>query len=359
MAVPQLQNLSKRFGQSKPSNLYKFNLWQACKYHFSRQSGVLNMQKLYFKFSDYLKQRYGEKVYKLPVNLPVSCPNRDGTLSRRGCIFCGEEGAGFESLPDCLSVEEQLKRNAEFIGKNYRVGKFIAYFQNFTNTYIKLEDFKRHVAEACIENIVAVYISTRPDCINDSYLEFLQRIKKEKGIDIVVEVGLQTINHRTLQILNRGHRLAEFIDASIRLNRFGLDSCVHYILDLPMDTIDDVIEGARVISALGVSQVKCHSLYILKGTEAGRMYEKGELMPLSLDDYIERVISFLEYLDPGIVIQRLIGRAPKERTLFCNWGMSWWKIQELIERKMLQEGRYQGRKFNYLNGKQCLERLLT
>lgn len=313
------------------------------------------MNRLYYKFSDYLKDRYGQKVYKLPINLPVTCPNRDGTLSRSGCIFCGEEGAGFENLPDCLSVKEQIEHNARYIGKNYNATKFIAYFQNFSNTYMNLDDFKRYISEACGDNIAAVYISTRPDCINDKYLEFLQKIKVDKGIDFVIELGLQSINHHTLRVLNRGHLLAEFIDAVIRLNRFGLDSCVHYIVDLPMDAYEDVIEGARVISVLGVKQVKCHSLYILKDTEAGLMYERGELTPLSLEEYIERVISFLEYLNPEIVVQRLIGRAPKDRTLFCNWNMSWWKIQELVEKKMKMEGRYQGRKFNYLNGESCLK----
>lgn len=315
------------------------------------------MNRLYYRFSDYLKERYGEKIYKLPVNLPVSCPNRDGRLSRNGCIFCGEEGAGFENLPEHLSVAEQLSQNSCYIGRNYNAGKFIAYFQNFTNTYMKPENFKSYISEACRDNIVAIYISTRPDCINDACLEFLQQTKQAYGIDIVLELGLQTINHHTLRLLNRGHLLAEFLDAAIRLNRFGLDCCVHYIIDLPMDTIEDVIEGARVISALGAKQVKCHSLYILKDTVLGSMYEKGELQPLSLDEYIERVISFLEYLDPSIVVQRLIGRAPKERTLFCNWGMSWWRIQELVEVKMKQENRLQGQKFNYLNGRRCLEGL--
>ncbi len=315
------------------------------------------MNRLYYRFSDYLRERYGQKVYKLPVNLPVSCPNRDGKLSEKGCIFCGEEGAGFESLPDCLGVREQIERNARYIGKNYNAARFIAYFQNFTNTYVKFDDFRRYILEACIEDIVAICISTRPDCINDLYLGFLQEIKRDKNIDIVVELGLQSINHHTLRVLNRGHGLAEFIDAVIRLNRFGLDSCAHYIVDLPMDTLEDVIEGAKVISALGVRQVKCHSLYILRDTQAGLMYEKGELTPLSPDQYMERVISFLEYLDPEIVIQRLIGRAPKERTLFCNWGMSWWKVQELVEEKMRREGRYQGRKFNYLNGGFCMRNL--
>lgn len=306
---------------------------------------------LYYKFSDYLKNKYGAKVYKLPVNIPVTCPNRDGSISGKGCIFCGEEGAGFENLSSSLDVKEQLRLNEQYIGENYNSKKFIAYFQNYSNTYLPLDEFKKYISEACVENIVAIYISTRPDCINSRYLEFLRGIKSEAGVDIVIELGLQTVNYSTLKMLNRGHSLAEFIDAVYGINDYGLEACAHYIIDIPMDSIDDVIEGAKIISALRVKQVKCHSLYILKDTILGDMYSNGEILTVSLEEYIERAVTFLEYLNPDIVIQRLIGRAPEDRSLFCNWSMSWWKIRDAIEEKMEKEGTYQGKMFDYLNGK--------
>ncbi|AUG58166.1 TIGR01212 family radical SAM protein [Acetivibrio saccincola] len=304
---------------------------------------------LYNKFSQYLKKRYNAKVYKLPVNLPVTCPNRDGRISKEGCIFCGEEGTGFENLPNYLSVKEQLLQNLKYIRKNYNSEKFIAYFQNYSNTYLPLEDFKRYIAEACMDGVVAIYISTRPDCIWKEYIEYLKDIKTTKGIDIVIELGLQTVNYHTLKKLNRGHLLAEFIHAVLLIKSYGLEVCAHYIVDIPMDSIDDTIEGARILSALRVEQVKCHSLYILKDTPIGEMYQRGEITPVSMEEYIERTISFLEYLSPDIVVQRLIGRAPEERTLFCNWGRSWWKVQELLEKKMEEENRFQGKKYNYLS----------
>lgn len=306
---------------------------------------------LYNKFSNYLKARYGAKVYKLPVNIPVTCPNRDGRLSEQGCIFCGEEGAGFETLSNWLSVKEQLERNSKYIGSKYKPEKFIAYFQNYSNTYLPLQKFKEYILDACIEDVVAIYISTRPDCISDKYLDFLNSVKSNKGVDVVIELGLQTVNYHTLKSLNRGHTLAEFIDSIMRINRFGIDSCAHYIVDLPLDNMEDVIEGAKILSALNVKQVKCHSMYILEDTTLGNMYKNKEVVPISLQEYIERTITFLEHLNPNIVIQRLIGRAPEERSLFCNWGMSWWKIRDLIEEKMEHEERYQGKKFDYLNGK--------
>ncbi len=313
------------------------------------------MTLLYNKFSDYLKKRYGSKVYKLPLNLPVTCPNRDGSLSLSGCIFCGEEGAGFENLSCTMSVSQQLAQNAKYIGKNYGSDIFIAYFQNYSNTYLPLEEFKKNISEACQEGIVAIYISTRPDCINDRYMEFLAEIKKEKGVDVVIELGLQTVNYHSLKILQRGHTLAQFIDAVVRIKKYDLEVCAHYITDLPTDNIEDVIEGAKILSALGVQQVKCHSLYILKDTVLEKMYAQGELVPVTMDEFIDRTIAFLEHLNPEIVVQRLMGRAPAERTVFCNWSTSWWKIQDAIEAKMTENGCYQGRWFNYLNGS-ALER---
>lgn len=300
-------------------------------------------EALFNRFSDYLKKRYGGKVYKLPLNIPATCPNRDGSKGTGGCIFCGEEGAGFETLPDYLPVSRQLDLNAEYIGENYKSRKFIAYFQNYSNTYIPFDKFKNYISEACAENVAAIYISTRPDCIPDEYLSFLQEIKEGRGIDIVIELGLQTVNYHTLDFLNRGHGLAEFIDAVIRIKSHGLETCAHYIIDLPMDDMRDVVEGAKILSALGVEQVKCHSLYILKNTVLGGMYERQEVTPVSMEEYMERVITFLEYLKPDIVIQRLIGRAPEDKTLFCSWNTSWRKIHDMVVEKMKRESRYQGK----------------
>lgn len=307
----------------------------------------------YNKFSNYLRKKYGTKVYKIPVNIPVTCPNRDGTLGTSGCLFCGDEGAGFENLSNQLSVKEQIQINIRYIGEKYKAEKFIIYYQNYTNTYLPMERFKEYINDSCSDGVVAIYISTRPDCINDMQLSFLEDVKNNSNIDIVIELGLQTVNYHTLKAISRGHLLAEFIDAAIRIKKHGLDTCAHYIVDLPMDNMDDVMEGARILSALGVDQVKCHSMYILEGTGMGDLYKKGLIEPVSLEEYIERIITFLEFLSPEIVVQRLIGRAPKERSLFCNWGTSWWKIQDMIEAKMREENRYQGLKFNYLNGSAC------
>lgn len=301
------------------------------------------MKKLYNEYSKYLKSKYGEKVYKLPVNIPCTCPNRDGTLGYGGCTFCAEVGTGFEMLDNSLRVRDQIKQNMDYISKKYKAKKFIAYFQNYTNTYLEMDKFKSYIKDAIVEDIVEIAISTRPDCISDEYLIFLNHIKNTYNINILIELGLQTVNYHTLKDINRGHTLAEFIDAVLRIQKYDFEICSHVILNLPGDNIGDTIEAAKILSVLKVDQVKVHSLYIMENTEMGRAYKNNEITVISKDEYVERVVVFLEYLNKDIVIQRLAGRAPKENSLFVNWGMSWWKIRDEILEKMDKEGRYQGR----------------
>ncbi|SDF37330.1 TIGR01212 family radical SAM protein [Sporolituus thermophilus] len=304
----------------------------------------------YRVYSDYLRRRYGTKVYKLPVGLPVTCPNRDGTCGTGGCVFCGEIGAGYENLPASMTVSEQIAANKAHIAPKYKANKFIAYFQNFSNTYLPIKDFAAYLEEACQPDIVGIAIATRPDCISDAYLEAMARVKADRGVDITVELGLQTVNYHSLAKINRGHTLAEFIDAVLRLKQYRFDVCAHLILNLPWDEMADVVENAKVLSALGVQQVKLHALYIVKGTPMAKWYEQGELTLVSKEEYIERVITFLEYLHPDIVVQRLIGRAPETNTLFTNWQTGWWKIKEQIEQLLEERDTYQGKRCTYLNG---------
>jgi len=306
---------------------------------------------VYNVYSDYLKDRFGEKVYKLPIKLPLTCPNRDGCVGVGGCIFCGEEGGSFENLSSEISVKKQVMKNKEYISKRYKANKFISYFQNFTNTYMPIEEFKKVVEESIVEDIVGISISTRPDSVSEEYLQYLSEVKERYDLDITMEIGLQTVNYHTLYKINRGHTLAEFIDSILLCKKYGIRTCAHLILNLPWDDEKDVIECAKVISALRVDEVKLHALYILEGTTLGRMYNEGKISIISKDEYIERVILFLEYLNDNIIIQRIIGRAPEENSLFVNWNESWWKIRDSIVEEMERRESYQGKNCDYLNGK--------
>lgn len=308
-------------------------------------------EKLYNIYSEYLKDKYGVKVYKLPIKLPLTCPNRDGNLSKGGCTFCGEEGGSFENLSSCTPVKRQLETNMDYIRKKYKAEKFIAYFQNFSNTYMPLENFKEYINEAIQDDIVEISISTRPDCIDFKYLQFLSDIQYNKGINVTIELGLQTANYHSLKKINRGHSLAEFIEACNGIKAYGLRVCTHVILNLPWDTMDDVIETAKILSALKVDEIKMHSLYLMEGTTLANQFKQGEFKLFSKDEYISRVITFLEYLNPDIIIQRLIGRAPEEGSIFVNWNESWWKIRDEILSNMEERNSFQGKRFNYLGGK--------
>jgi len=305
----------------------------------------------YNQYSEHLVKKFGEKVYKLPVNLPGTCPNRDGRSGVGGCVFCDEKGSGFDCLPETLSIKRQLEENKVFFRKRFNAQKYIVYFQAFTNTYLPLDRFRANILEAVeVDDLVGISVSTRPDCVNDHYLDFLQGVREDKKLDINIELGLQTVNYHTLSRINRGHSLAEFIDAVLRIKKRGFETCAHLILNLPWDDSSDAVENAKILSALGIEYVKLHSLYVVRGTPLGDMYQRGEIEITTLDDYVARVVEFLEYLDPGIVVQRLVGKGPRAQLLFSNWGISWWLVKQRIEDCLVRLDTFQGKKFDYLNG---------
>lgn len=305
----------------------------------------MTLQKPYYAYSEYLEKKYNTKVYKLPIKLDnITCPNRDGRFGHGGCIFCGESGGSFENLSSTKSVEEQLLENKEYISKKYKADKFIAYFQNFTNTYMADDIFFDYINQCKLDDIVAISISTRPDSISESKLDFLKNFQVETGIDIIIELGLQTVNYQILEKLNRGHGLSEFIETMNKLNQYGLRSCVHIIIGLPWENDLDIVETAKILNVLKVDEVKVHSLYIVKNTKLAKMYETGQIQVVDYEDFKRRVILFLRYLDSGIVVQRLLGRVPEEDSVFCNWGMSWRKIHDEIITEMNYNNIVQGDK---------------
>lgn len=296
----------------------------------------------YYPISEYYKEKYEEKVYKLPIKLSITCPNRDGAAGTGGCIFCSESGGSFENLPSFFTVENQLSLNKEYIGSRYKAKKFIAYFQNFSNTYMNIDEFKEVIQACNKEYICAISISTRSDCVTEDKLIFLEDFSRKTGIDIIFELGLQTANYKTSKILNRCEDLADFIKAMNLLNSYNIRTCAHLILSLPWDDLDDVIETAKIINALNVNEVKIHSLFIIKGTKLDAMYMNNEFEMPSKETYQKNVVEFLRRINPNIAIQRLVGRAPEEETSFCNWDTSWWLIRDEIINYMNLNGFIQG-----------------
>ena len=311
----------------------------------------IEILEVYRKYSTYLKEKYGDKVYKIPINLPLTCPNRDGNVAKGGCIYCGEIGTGYEMCEATEQISSQMVHNIEKIKNKYKVKYFIPYLQNFSNTYMPLEDFKRVLKEVVHQDIVGISVSTRPDCIARDYLEALLEWSKKYQKEVCIELGLQTINYRTLQTINRGHSLAEYLDAMMQIKAYPFTTCTHVIVDLPWDDMKDVIETAKCLSAMRNTYVKLHALYIVKNTPLAKAYERGNLELITLEAYKERVITFLRYLSPEIVVQRIIGRAPEEHTLYANWNTSWWKIHDEIVAEMEEKGYQQGDLCDYLGGR--------
>lgn len=308
---------------------------------------------MYKKFSDTLKEKYGFKVYKIPISVHTTCPVRDGSINTGGCIFCGKKGAGYENSSYLVPIEEQIKNNLDIFVNKYKAKKFILYFQNFTNTYLPLNEFKENIIKALNvikDDTVGISISTRPDCIDSDYLDFLKQISEENNIDITIELGLQSVNNETLRFLQRGHTLADFIKATLLIKSYGFSICTHIILSIPVDSKEDIIEAAKLFSILKIDSVKIHSLYIEKNTKLATIYNKGEIKMLSLEEFVERVVLFLSYLDKNIAIERLVSRVPKdEDLLFLNWDRSHWVIQDKIIEKMNKENIYQGKLYDIYN----------
>ena len=302
----------------------------------------------YRTYSSYLKELYGEKVYKLPLNIPVTCPNR---IDSYGCSFCGGAGTGFEAMDAQVPVREQLRKTKEKISAKYHAEKFIAYFQNYTNTFLPLEQFRNYLQEAAgVEDIVGISVSTRPDCIRKDYLDVLEETARTCNLKITLEYGLQTVNYHTLRQINRGHTLAEYLDAVLMTAPYGFDICTHIILNLPGDTLEDSIETAKILSALPIRSVKLHSLYVPKGSRLYQDFEHGKITLCSKEEYLDRLTAFICYVRSDMVIERLFSRVPKEDAGFSNWGVSWWKLKDELLELMEQRHSRQGRKFDYLNG---------
>ena len=285
----------------------------------------------------------------MPVNLPVTCPNR---LDGDGCAFCAGAGTGFEAMDSSVSVTHQLVNTIEKITMKYHAKKYIAYFQNYTNTFLMPDKFRKYLEEASrISGIVEISVSTRPDCVSREYLDIMQHIRAMTGIQMNLELGLQTANYHTLEMINRGHGLAEFINAVLMIKKYtGFTVCTHVILNLPGDTLSDAKETARILTALGVDIVKLHSLYIAKNTRLCDWYEDGRITLCEKEEYFERVITFLEQIPQTMAVERMFSRIPEKDAVFCNWGNSWWKLRDEMFRKMEEENRYQGRCCDYLNG---------
>jgi hypothetical protein len=300
-----------------------------------------NNTKRYYNLKSFWLNRFGCRVYKLQIDAGFTCPNRDGTVSTGGCIYCDGRGSRLRQVGPLPSVAEQIRRGKEYYKRNRNAGKFIAYFQTFTNTYAPIEKLKELYDEALAEeDVIGLSIGTRPDCVPDSIIDLFQDYTRERHIWL--ELGLQSIHDRTLGLINRGHSAATFLDALHRLSGSNIHICTHIIVGLPGETREDILETARVLATLPIHGIKIHALLALRGTVIGDLYEKGEITVFNRDDYATIVCDILEILPPEMVIQRLTADGYRDIFLGPKWAVNKMEVLNAIDRELDRRNTYQG-----------------
>lgn len=300
--------------------------------------------KRYHSLNYYIRKNFNHKLYKLSLNGGMTCPNRDGKIDTRGCIFCSEGGSGEFATPHCFSITEQIQKAKEQIAhkvnQNSEEPQYIAYFQAFTNTYAPITYLRKIFTEAINNRDIAVLsIATRPDCINDDILDLLEELNAIKPVWI--ELGLQTIHEKTAWFIRRGYPLSVFDQTVTNLKARHIDTIVHLIIGLPYETDDDILKTVQYVSQCGVMGVKLQLLHVLKGTDLENYVDSIRI--LSMEEYVNLVITCLEHLDPAIVIHRITGDGPKDLLLAPLWSLNKKKVLNAISHTMKERDSWQGK----------------
>ena len=277
------------------------------------------MHQPYNDLNSALRARFGCRVQKITIDAGLTCPNRDGTVSSGGCMYCNTSGSGTGASAHA-SVTEQIVSALPFLRKRYKAKKFIAYFQSFSNTYAPVETLRSLYEEAlAVDEIAGLAIGTRPDCVDDNVLGLLEELNKKTYVS--VEYGLQSIHDRTLELINRGHTAADFSDAVNRTRARSIEVCAHVILGLPGENKDDMLTTARAVGRMDIQGIKIHLMYVIRGTKLHEMYEKGEYRCLGRDEYIDILCEFIALLPPGMIIHRLTGDPHREELAAPLWAL--------------------------------------
>lgn len=304
----------------------------------------MSQPKRYNTFSEELKRVFGCKVQRISVDAGFTCPNRDGSLDNRGCIFCGGHGSGSYGILRNLDVISQLEDGKEVMRRKYRANKFIAYFQAYSNTYATVEHLRHHFSNALsVQDIVGIIIATRPDCLPDDVLDYLQELSCQTYFWL--ELGIQSIHDKSLTFINRRHNHSCSVDAVQRAKLRELRVCAHIILGLPGETREETLAIAGELNRLGVDGVKLHLLHVMKGTRLAAMYGQGEVDVMGRDDYAGLVCDFLELLDPRILIHRLTGDGGHDNLIAPLWSLKKFEVLNLIDAEMEHRGTQQGSRF--------------
>ncbi|MFA6375272.1 MAG: TIGR01212 family radical SAM protein [Bacilli bacterium] len=299
-------------------------------------------QHKYNTLSDYLKNKYSSKVFKVSLDGGFTCPNRDGTISDKGCIYCSEKGSGEFAGNRLDSLRKQFEEIKNNILKKWPNSKYIVYFQSFTNTYAPLDKLKKLYEEAIKldEKIVAISISTRPDCLSNEIIDYLNDLNKR--IPVMIELGLQSKHEETNKYINRGYTLDVFTNAVKKLREKNIETIVHIINGLPNETLEDMKDTIKYINTLDIQGLKIHNLYVVKNSRLGKEYLKNPFSMLTLKEYVNIVTEQLAILDPKIIIHRINGDPKKEELIVPTWSLQKFIIMNEIDKEMIRKKYYQG-----------------
>lgn len=299
--------------------------------------------KPYYSLDCYLKNRFHEKVYKLALDGGFTCPNRDGTLDRRGCIFCSAGGSGDFAARRSLSIAEQIREGKALLQNKNTGHKYIAYFQAYTNTYDSVERLRQIYTEALIQpEVAALSIATRPDCLGREVLNLIEELNQIKPI--WVELGLQTIHEQSAAYIRRGYPLSCFEDSLAQLNERRIETIVHTILGLPGESFDDMEQTARYLAGKNIQGIKPQLLHVLKNTDLAIDYEKNHFHILTLEEYANILIRCIEVLPPQVAVHRVTGDGPKSLLLEPVWSGHKKFVLNEIHRQFKLRGAYQGKR---------------
>ena len=302
----------------------------------------INNQHRYYTLDYYYKNKYNSKVFKVALNGNFTCPNRDGKISTLGCIFCSESGSGDFAGDKELPLKEQFEQVKAVLLKKWPKAKYIPYFQANTNTYGPISKLKALFNEAVTldNDIVSISIATRPDCLSNETIEYLNELNQIKPVTI--ELGLQTIHDSTAKVINRGYNLNVFEDAVKRLNKYNIEIVVHIINGLPFETKDMMLDTVKYLNNLNIHGIKIHSLFILKNTKLAEMFLNNEFNILTMDEYVDTTVEQLAIIRDDIVIHRINGDAPRDLLIEPQWSLKKLVVMNEIDKKMKERNYYQG-----------------
>lgn len=302
-------------------------------------------KKRFYSLNQFLREKFGDKVYKISIDGGFSCPNRDGKISSLGCIYCSERGSGDFAGSRNLAIDQQFEQVKKVMNNKWKSGKYIAYFQAYTNTYAPVSILRERYYQAIEkEGVVALSVATRPDSISEEALDLLEEINKKTYT--FIELGLQTSNEETAKLINRGYPLSVFEDALKRIRKRNIDVVVHIIFGLPGENKGNMLDTVRYLSSKDIQGVKFHLLHLLKNTPLVDLYNNGGLRFLTEEEYIDILTDSIGLLPENIVIHRLTGDAPRDLLIGPMWSLKKWEILNNIDKTLKDKNIYQGLYFH-------------